>query len=177
MWLPASTPREVVLKGLLSDFPLLHLIGHGRADLKRPELSGLLLSSYTRRGGPRPGWFTAKDVREIELRADIVVLSACQTGLGKEVRGEGLVGLSKSVLAAGASSVVASLWNVDDRATAALMDRFYGEMLDHGRPPAEALRLAQLSLRNERRWSSPYYWGGFVIQGDWLNKVQPVGSP
>ncbi len=169
--------REVVLKGALGSFPLLHLIGHGRTDPKRPELSGLLLSSYTRRGRPRPGWLTAKEVREIDLRADVVVLSACRTGLGKEVRGEGLVGLSQSVLAAGASSVVASLWNVDDQATAALMDRFYGEMLDHGRPPAEALRLAQLSLRNDRRWSSPYYWGGFVLQGDWLNKARRVGSP
>ena len=169
--------REVVLKGFLGSFPLLHLIGHGRTDPRHPELSGLLLSSYTRQGRPRPGWLTAREVREIELSADVVVLSACQTGLGKEVRGEGLVGLSHSVLAAGASSVVASLWNVDDQATAALMDRFYGEMLDHGRPPAEALRLAQLSLRNERRWNSPYYWGGFVLQGDWLNKGRSAGSP
>jgi CHAT domain-containing protein len=167
---------EVVLRGALGSFPFLHLTGHGRTDPKRPELSGLLLSSYTRRGRPRPGWLTAKEVREIDLRADVVVLSACRTGLGKEVRGEGLVGLSQSVLAAGASSVVASLWNVDDRATAALMERFYGEMLDHGRPPAEALRLAQLSLRSERRWSSPYYWGGFVLQGDWLNKARTFGS-
>jgi CHAT domain-containing protein len=168
--------REVVLKGALKSFPFLHLAGHGRADSKRPELSGLLLSSYTRQGRPRRGWLTAKEIREIDLRADVVVLSACQTALGKEVRGEGLVGLSQSVLAAGASSVVASLWNVDDRATAALMDRFYDEMLDHGRPPAEALRLAQLSLRNERRWSSPYYWGGFVLQGDGLNKARRAGS-
>lgn len=72
--------------------------------------------------------------------------------------------------------MVASLWNVDDRATATLMERFYAEMLDHGRPPSEALRLAQLSMRNERRWRSPYYWGGFVLQGDWLNKVRPAGS-
>ncbi|MEA2564575.1 MAG: hypothetical protein QOH06_6079 [Acidobacteriota bacterium] len=166
---------EVVLNGVGS-FSLLHLTGHGRTDAKRPELSGLLLSSYTRRGQPRLGWLTAKEVREIDLKAEIVVLSACRTGLGKEIRGEGLVGLSHSALAAGASSVVASLWNVDDRATAALMERFYGEMLDHGRPPAEALRLAQLSLRKERRWSSPYYWGGFVLQGDGLNKVRSAGS-
>lgn len=168
---------EVALSGALGSFSLLHLLGHGMTDPKRPERSRLLLSLYTRRGLPRRGWLTAKEVREIELRADVAVLSACQTGLGKEIRGEGLVGLSHSVLAAGASSVVASLWNVDDRATAALMERFYGEMLDRGRPPAEALRLAQLSLRNEPRWSSPYYWGGFVLQGDWLNKPRPGGSP
>ncbi|HEX5719505.1 MAG TPA: CHAT domain-containing protein [Thermoanaerobaculia bacterium] len=168
---------EVALEGFLGGFPLLHLLGHGMTDPKRPEKSRLLLSLYTRQGLPRPGWLTAEKIRELDLDADLVVLSACRTGLGKEVRGEGLVGLSQSVLAAGASSVVASLWNVDDRATAALMERFYGEMLDRGRPPAEALRLAQLSLRNERRWSSPYYWGGFVLKGDWLNKARSGGSP
>jgi CHAT domain-containing protein/Tfp pilus assembly protein PilF len=168
---------EVALEGFLGGFPLLHLLGHGMTDPKRPERSRLLLSLYTRQGRPRPGWLTAGRIRELDLDADLVVLSACRTGLGKEVRGEGLVGLSQSVLAAGASSVVASLWNVDDRATAALMERFYGEMLDRGRPPAEALRLAQLSLRSERRWSSPYYWGGFVLKGDWLNKARPGGSP
>jgi CHAT domain-containing protein len=168
---------EVALGGSLGSFPLLHLLGHGMTDLKRPERSGLLLSLYNRQGRPRPGWLTAGRIRDLNLEADVAVLSACRTGLGREVRGEGLVGLSQSVLAAGASSVVASLWNVDDRATAALMERFYGEMLDRGRPPAEALRLAQLSLRSERRWSSPYYWGGFVLQGDWLNKARRGGSP
>ncbi|HWN42345.1 MAG TPA: CHAT domain-containing tetratricopeptide repeat protein [Thermoanaerobaculia bacterium] len=168
---------EVALEGFLGGFPLLHFLGHGMTDPKRPERSRLLLSLYTRQGRPRPGWLTAEKIRELDFDADLVVLSACRTGLGKEVRGEGLVGLSQSVLAAGASSVVASLWNVDDQATAALMERFYGEMLDRGRPPAEALRLAQLSLRSERRWSSPYYWGGFVLKGDWLNKARPGGSP
>jgi CHAT domain-containing protein/Flp pilus assembly protein TadD len=168
---------EAVLGGALRGFPLLHLLGHGRADPKRPERSGVLLSSFDRRGRPRPGWLTAKQVREIDLKADVVVLSACRTGLGREVRGEGLFGLSHSFLAAGASSVVVSLWNVDDRATAALMDRFYHELLVHGRPPAEALRLAQLSVRSVPRWRAPYYWGGFVIQGDGLNKARPGGSP
>lgn len=168
---------EVVLDGALRSFPILHLNGHGRSDEKRPERSGLLLSSYDRRGRPRQGWLTAQEVRELDLQADVVVLSACRTGLGREVPGEGLVGLSHSFLAAGASSVVASLWNVDDRATAALMDRFYRELLDRGRPPAEALRAAQLHLRDETRWSAPYYWGGFVLQGDWLNNARSGGSP
>jgi CHAT domain-containing protein/tetratricopeptide (TPR) repeat protein len=169
--------REVILRGALGSFPFLHFNGHGRIDPKRPEMSGLLLSSFDRRGRPRPGWLTAKEVREIHLRAELVVLSACRTGLGREVRGEGLVGLSHSFLAAGASSVVMSLWNVDDRATAALMDRFYRELLDHGRTPAEALRLAQLSVREKPRWSAPYYWGGFVLQGDGLNNARSGGSP
>ncbi|MFL6290425.1 MAG: CHAT domain-containing protein, partial [Thermoanaerobaculia bacterium] len=168
---------EVAVQGALGSFPILHLNGHGRIDPKRPEQAGVLLSSYDRRARPRPGWLTAAQVRELRLQADIVVLSACRTGLGREVRGEGLVGLSQSFLAAGASSVVASLWNVDDRATAALMDRFYDELLHHGRPPAEALRRAQLSLRSVPRWRAPYYWGGFVLQGDGLNNARSGGSP
>jgi CHAT domain-containing protein len=172
----AAVP-EVALGGGLRSFSFLHLNGHGRSDPKRPEEAGVLLSSYAPRGLPRPGWLTAEQIRGLHLRADLVVLSACRTGLGREVRGEGLVGLSQSFLAAGATSVVASLWNVDDRATAALMDRFYDELLRHGRSPADALRRAQLSLRSQRRWSSPYYWGGFVLQGDGLNNARTGGSP
>lgn len=167
---------EVILGGALRELPILHLNGHGRADAKRPERSGLLLSSYDRRGRSRPGWLTAKEVRELDLEADVVVLSACRTGLGREVRGEGLMGLSHSFLAAGASSVVASLWNVDDRATAALMGRFHRELLG-GRPPAEALRTAQLHLRDETRWRAPYFWGAFMLQGDGLNNARSGGSP
>lgn len=151
--------REVVTGGTLSGFSILHFTGHGRPD-------GLLLTRFDPRGRLRPGWLTAEDIRKLHLEADLVVLSACQTALGREVRGEGLVGLSHSFLAAGASSVLGSLWSVDDQATAALMDRFYRELLVHGRPPAEALRLAQLSMKREKRWRSPYYWGGFVLQGD-----------
>jgi CHAT domain-containing protein/tetratricopeptide (TPR) repeat protein len=168
--------REVVLRGALGSFSILHFATHGMTDPKRPERSALLLSRFDRRGRPLRGWLNAEEIRELDLTADLVVLSACRTGLGREVRGEGLVGLSHSFLAAGASGVVMSLWNVDDRATAALMERFYRELLDRGRPPAEALRLAQLSLRDETRWKSPYYWGGFVLQGDWLNNARSGGS-
>jgi len=96
-----------------------------------------------------------------------VVLSACQTALGKEIRGEGLVGLTRAFMYAGAARVVASLWSVDDEATAELMARFYQGMLGDGLRPAAALREAQISLRRERRWRSPYYWGSFVLLGEW----------
>lgn len=168
---------EVALDGALRSFPFLHLAGHGRADPKRPGRSGILLSSYSRRGSPRPGWLTAEKVREIDLAADLAVLSGCRTALGREIRGEGLVGLSQSFLAAGASSVIASLWSVDDHATAALMERFYRELLDRRRPPAEALRTAQLHLRDQTRWRALYYWGAFVLQGDGLNNARSGGSP
>ncbi|HET9225312.1 MAG TPA: CHAT domain-containing protein, partial [Thermoanaerobaculia bacterium] len=122
--------REVVTGGALAGFSILHFNGHGRPD-------GILLTRLDHRGLPRPGWLTSEEVGKLRLNADLVVLSACQTALGREVRGEGLVGLSQSFLAAGASSVLGSLWSVDDKATAHLMDRFYRELLVHGRPPSE----------------------------------------
>ena len=97
----------------------------------------------------------------------MVVLSACQTALGQDVRGEGLIGLTRGFMYAGASRLVASLWDVDDRATAALMESFYRELLVRSRRPAEALRNAQLALMRDPRWSHPYYWGAFVLLGEW----------
>ena len=116
----------------------------------------------------RPGSFLRlNDIYNLKLDAELVVLSACETALGREVRGEGLIGLTQGFMTAGARSVVASLWQVPDRATAELMRRFYGYMLDEGLAPAAALRKAQLASAAERRWSDPYFWGGFVLVGDW----------
>jgi CHAT domain-containing protein len=103
----------------------------------------------------------------MRLSADLVVLSACQTGLGTEIRGEGLVGLTRGFMYAGAPRVVASLWEVQDRSTAELMVRFYRAMFTKGLPPAAALRAAQVSMWHEPRWRSPRHWAGFVFQGDW----------
>jgi len=96
-----------------------------------------------------------------------VVLSACRTALGPDVRGEGLVGLTRGFWYAGAPRVVASLWDVRDQATAELMRRFYRGLLKDGLRPAAALRAAQVSMRRQERWASPYYWAGFVLQGEW----------
>jgi CHAT domain-containing protein len=96
-----------------------------------------------------------------------VVLSACQTALGKEIRGEGLMGLTRGFMYAGAARVLASLWSVEDRATSKLMEKLYGYLLLQKLPPAEALRRAQLDLAHDPRWSRPYYWAGFSLQGEW----------
>ena len=100
----------------------------------------------------------------------MVVLSACRTGLGKEIKGEGLIGLTRGFMYAGATRVVASLWKVDDSATAELMKHFYAGMFDKGLSPSAALREAQLALRQQKRWQEPYYWAGFVIQGQYAVK-------
>jgi CHAT domain-containing protein len=101
------------------------------------------------------------------LPAELVVLSGCQTGLGKEVKGEGLVGLTRGFMYAGAARVVASLWQVNDAATAELMKRFYSRMLKDGMRPAAALRTAQIEMWRKPQWQSPFYWAGFALQGEW----------
>ena len=100
--------------------------------------------------------------------ADLVVLSGCETALGQQVRGEGLVGLTQGFFYAGARRVVASLWRVEDRSTEALMVRFYRGLLVEGLPPAAALRAAQLAIRRTPQWREPYHWAPFILEGDWL---------
>jgi len=169
--------REMALSGVLSRYRILHFLAHGLIDTQRPERSALVLSRFDRQGRPKPGRLQADEIRGLHLAADLVVLSACETGLGRELRGEGLVGLPHSFLAAGASSVIMSLWKVEDRATSVFMDRFYRELLANRRSPADALRTTQRALRRDPRWGAPSYWGGFVLQGDWINKNPPGGSP
>jgi len=113
------------------------------------------------------GFLRLHDIYGLDLNADLVVLSACETALGREVRGEGLVGLTQGFMYAGARSVIASLWQVPDRATAELMARFYEFLINEGLNPADALKKAQLASASERRWRDPYFWGGFVLLGDW----------
>ncbi len=103
----------------------------------------------------------------MKLPAELVVLSGCKTGLGKEIRGEGLVGLTRGFMYAGAPRVVVSLWDVNDAGTAELMKLFYQSMLKHNARPAEALRAAQLLMMKRPGFSSPYYWAAFILQGEW----------
>jgi CHAT domain-containing protein len=107
-----------------------------------------------------------RQIYALDLNADLVVLSACQTALGKEVKGEGLIGLTRGFMYAGAPRVVASLWRVDDRATARLMSHFYSE-LRAGSSASTALRRAQLALAADPRWKEPYFWSSFQLQGEW----------
>jgi CHAT domain-containing protein len=132
-----------------------------------PELSGLVFSLVDPQGRPQEGFLRLHEIYGLRLETELVTLSACRTAFGRELRGEGLAGLSQGFLAAGASRVLASLWDVDDRATAELMTRFYTALLVEQRPAADALRQAQAALRRDPRWRSPYYWAGFVLQGDW----------
>lgn len=168
VWTGFEATRQTVIGDELRNFRIVHFATHGLLDFRRPKLSCLLLSRFDRAGQAQDGYLRLQDVYNLKLSADLVVLSACQTALGKEIRGEGLVGLTRGFMYAGAPRVVASLWNVDDRATAKLMERFYRKMLGPEKlPPATALRAAQVEMMRDEHWQDPYFWAGFVLQGEW----------
>jgi CHAT domain-containing protein/Tfp pilus assembly protein PilF len=159
--------RETASSPELAQYRIVHFATHGLLDNKHPELSGLVLSLVDEGGNARNGFLDLEDVYNLKLPVDLVVLSACETGLGKQMGTEGLVGLTRGFMYAGAPRVLASLWKVDDVATAKLMESFYRGMLKEGKRPAAALRQAQLEMWAQQRWAAPYYWGAFSLQGEW----------
>lgn len=162
-----NASRDFALGPDLSHYRIVHFATHGIVDTTRPELSGLILSLVNEKGEPRDGFLRMTDVYNLHLPAELVVLSACQTGIGKTLHGEGLVGLTRGFFYAGARRLVVSLWSVNDEATADLMNDFYRAMLKENAPPAAALRRAQREMIKSKRFSAPYYWAAFNLQGDW----------
>ncbi len=158
---------ELVMSGELANYRMIHFATHGEIHAEHPELSAIVLSLVDRRGQPVPGFLRLHQIYELDLPAELVVLSACETALGAEVRGEGLMSLTRGFMHAGTRRVIVSLWSVSDRATAELMKRLYRAILEEKQPPSAALRQAQLSMLREDRWRIPYFWAGFVLQGDW----------
>ena len=159
--------RQIVLGPELGKYEILHFATHGILDTRNPRLSGLVFSTVDSAGRPQDGFLRLHDVYDLDLAAELVVLSGCSTALGREIRGEGLVGLTRGFMYAGVPRVLASLWSVDDQATAELMVRFYRALRQDSATVAAALRQAQREIRSERRWRDPYYWAGFVLQGEW----------
>jgi CHAT domain-containing protein len=151
----------------LSQYKIIHFATHGLVDSVHPELSGIVMSLVDKNANPLNGFLRLTDIFNLKLSADLVVLSACQTGLGQNIQGEGMVGLTRGFMYAGAKRVVVSLWSVDDQGTAQLMVRFYQGMLQKGLPPAAALRAAQLEMLQQEKWHHPYYWAAFTLQGEW----------
>jgi CHAT domain-containing protein len=144
----------------------VHFASHGLINSRHPQLSGIVLSLVDAQGKPQAGFLQAHDVYNLHLSADLVVLSACQTALGHEIWGEGIVGLVRGFMYAGAARVLASLWKVPDRATAELMRHLYTGMLKRGLSAPAALRAAQLQMAKRRRFT-PHDWAGFSLQGEW----------
>ncbi|HEV2992683.1 MAG TPA: CHAT domain-containing protein [Candidatus Angelobacter sp.] len=159
--------RQTATSASLAQYRIVHFATHGLLDSKHPELSGLVLSLIDSQGRTQNGFLDLEDIYNLNLAADLVVLSACETGLGKEVSGEGLIGLTRGFMYAGASRVVASLWKVSDLATTELMKRFYRSMELERQSPAAALRTAQIAMWKQNRWRAPYFWAAFQLHGEW----------
>ncbi len=164
--------RATVMRANLGQYRFVHFATHGVVDDQNPEFSGIVLSMVDHHGRAQNGFLRLHDIYNLELPVDLVVLSACNGALGKDVKGEGLVGLTRGFMYAGASGVVASLWKVDDEATAELMKHFYAAMFRKHLSPAAALRDAQLAMRRQKHWQAPYFWSGFVIQGQDRERVE-----
>jgi CHAT domain-containing protein/tetratricopeptide (TPR) repeat protein len=148
----------------LQEYRRIHFASHGLIDEEKPEYSALVLSSDDK--GSEDGYLTMREVFDLKLNADLVVLSACKTGLGKEVRGEGVTGISRASLCAGTPSVLVSLWDVYDRSTADLMTSFYKNMEVNSKDKSAALREARLQMIASKKFSHPYYWAPFVLIGN-----------
>jgi CHAT domain-containing protein len=161
----AEASLDLVRSPELGTYQYLHFATHGLLN-SEPELSSLVLSRYNEDGVPREGVLPAYEISQLKLPVEMVVLSACETGLTEENGKEEVSGLARAFLYAGARRVVASLWNVDDRATMELMKRFYDALWQEGLPPAQALRQAQREMRKTEEFSAPVYWAGFVLQGE-----------
>jgi Uncharacterized protein conserved in bacteria len=160
--------RPMAMSDELSKYRIIHFAAHGFFHNTHPERSGIVLSLFDTQGHRQDGFLRLNEVYNMKLRADLVVLSACQTALGKEIKGEGLIGLTRGFMYAGAARVSATLWKVDDQATAQLMKQFYGELLTRKRfRAAAALRAAQLQMMSQPQWKSPYFWAAFTLQGEW----------
>jgi CHAT domain-containing protein/Tfp pilus assembly protein PilF len=152
----------------LGQYKYIHFATHALINSAHPELSGIVLSLVDQQGTDQDGFLLLHEIYNLKLPAEMVVLSSCKTGLGKEIKGEGLVGLTRGFMYAGAARVVVSLWDINDESTAELMSRLYRRLLGKQRlSPAAALRAAQLSVWKSRHWQAPYYWAGFVLQGEY----------
>jgi CHAT domain-containing protein len=160
--------RAVATSAELSKYRIVHFATHGLLNTTHPGLSGLILSLVDREGNDQSGFLPAHEVFNLKLPADLVVLSGCRTGLGKEIKGEGMLGLTRGFMYAGAARVAVSLWDVNDKSTAELMTQFYTGMLGKRRlSPSAALRQAQVEMCKSTRWHTPYYWAAFVLQGEY----------
>lgn len=160
--------RTKAMSSELSQYRIIHFATHGLLNDMHPELSGIVLSLVDRQGRQQDGFLRLNEIYNLNLPAELVVLSACQTGLGKDIRGEGLIGLTRGFMYAGAARVMASLWKINDRAAAELMEYFYEAMLGPQQlSPAAALQIAQVKMWKTQRWRFPYFWAAFVLQGEW----------
>jgi CHAT domain-containing protein/predicted negative regulator of RcsB-dependent stress response len=167
VWMDLNASEENVRNREIANYRIVHVATHGLLNAERPQFSGLVLSLVGNKTGD--GFLRTDEIFNLKLGAPLVMLSACETGLGKEKRGEGVIGLTRAFMYAGAPTIGVSLWSVSDKATAELMTSFYRRLLDSSRPagPASAMRDAQLTMIAGKKYSAPFYWAPFVLVGEW----------
>jgi CHAT domain len=163
-----AASRDAAMDPALGKYRFIHFATHAVINVENPDLSAIALTQVNKSGESINGLLSTQDIHRLKFSAELVALSACRTGLGKDAPGEGLLSLTRGFLSSGAARVMVTLWSIEDQATAEMMSRFYRRMLgSEGMTPAAALRATQEEMWREGRWSAPYYWGGFVLQGDW----------
>jgi CHAT domain-containing protein/tetratricopeptide (TPR) repeat protein len=163
--------RERVVHSDISDYQILHFATHGLIDVNRPEVSSIVLSQFDENGHKTEGFLRLQDIYSLDLATDLVVLSACRSGIGKEIKGEGLMSLNNAFLQAGAKSVVSSAWKVDDNATAEFMKRFYANLTNKRLTTSAALQQTQIEMVNFTQFKSPFYWAAFTVQGEFRQPI------
>lgn len=160
-----AATRQAALATPLASYDVLHFATHAEWNQSNPELSGIVLSMFSESGRPTNGYLRLNDIAHWRLSSQLVVLSACETALGQQLKGEGTMGLSRSFLSAGAGGIVASLWAVDDAATATFMRAFYEGYLNRAMLPSAAIAHARTVVQSQPKWTHPFFWAGFVYTG------------
>ncbi|MCD9186031.1 MAG: CHAT domain-containing protein [Pyrinomonadaceae bacterium] len=156
----------------IKNYQILHFATHSLANDEIPELSGIYLSQFNKNGEPVPGVLRLQSIYDLNINAKLIVLSSCKSAVGRDISGEGLISLSRGFMSAGAESVVGSLWKIDDQASAELMKYFYTFLIYDRMSLSEALRNAKLKMSTQKKWQSPYFWSGFVLQGEYRNNIE-----
>ena len=167
VWLDLDANEDNLGTRDISKYRIIHVATHGLLNAERPQFTGVVLSLVGNKS--RDGFVRTDEVFNLRLGSPLVMLSACETGLGKEKRGEGVIGLTRAFMYAGAPTVGVSLWSVADKSTADLMTDFYQRLLSTSTPATTsgALRGAQLAMISGKKYSAPFYWAPFVLVGDW----------
>jgi CHAT domain-containing protein len=167
VWLDLDANEENLGTRDISKYRIIHVATHGLLNAERPQFTGVVLSLVGNK--TRDGFVRTDEVFNLRLGSPLVMLSACETGLGKEKRGEGVMGLTRAFMYAGAPTVGVSLWSVADKSTADLMTDFYQRLLSTSAATTSsgALRGAQLAMISGKKYSAPFYWAPFVLVGDW----------
>jgi CHAT domain-containing protein len=158
---------ELVESGELSKYRYVVFETHGLLDSWHPELTAIVLSLVDENGYRRDGYLRAHEVYNLNLSGELVVLSACETALGKNIKGEGLIGLTRCFIYAGSPRVMASLWPVKDDSTAVLMVSFFCSTIKQGEASCGSIARHPDRDAKKHRWSAPHYWAAFVLQGEW----------